>query len=142
MNSETFMKCLDKFLGFDKCSKMKKKNFNVCEVKHRPFNKYSYFNNKDNCGSVNNNNNSQSYRFNTVSGWKGRKELSVNNSMSICGKKQSSFYQLSTGKKDGCCNNKNVKKKKMKESKKKLTYEFGDDFFEDKKKNLKKQISI
>jgi hypothetical protein len=139
MNSETFMKCLDKFLGFDKCSKMKKKNFNVCEVKHRPFNKYSYFNNKDNCGSVNNNN-SQSYRFNTVSGWKGRKELSVNNSMSICGKKQSSFYQLSTGKKDGCSNNKNVKKKKMKESKKKLTYEFGDDFFEDKKKNSKKQI--
>ena len=136
MNTETFMECLDKFLGFDKCSKIKKKNFNVCEVKHRPFNKYSYFNNKDNCGNVNNNN-SQSYRFNTVSGWKGRKELSVNNSMSICGKKQSSFYQLSTGKKDGYCN-KNVKKKKMKESKKKLTYEFGDDFFED--KNSKKQI--
>ena len=140
MNRETFMECLDKFLGFNRCSNMKKRNFNVCEIKHRPFNKYSYFNNKDN-NNTHVNNNNQSYRFNTVSGWKGRKELSVNNSMSVCGKKQESFYQLSTGKKD-VCYNKNAKKKKMKENKKKLTYEFGDDFFDDKKKYSKKLIVV
>jgi hypothetical protein len=130
MTTSSFMKCLDKFLGFDRSQLKKKQNLKFIEIKHRPYNRYSYFNTKkdtliDNDG------------FNTVTGRGITNDLKINNSVNVSNKRQNSFVKGSAVKNEGKINI--TKKKRVKNAKMTLNYEFKNDFFEDIRNNLQRK---
>ena len=130
MTTSSFMKCLDKFLGFDRSQLKKKQNLTFIKIKHRPYNRYSYFNTKkdtfvDNDG------------FNTITGRGIMNDLKINNSVNASNKRQNSFVKGSAVKNEGKINI--TKKKKIKNAKVYLNYEFKNDFFEDNRNNLQRK---
>ena len=80
-----------------------KQNLKFIEIKHRPYNRYSYFNTKidtliDNDG------------FNTVTSRGITNDLKINNSVNVSNKRQNSFVKGSGVKNEGKIN---IIKKKM-----------------------------
>ena len=124
MTASSFMKCLDKFLGFDRNHLKKKHDLKLVEIKHRPYNRYSYFNNKK-----------DNDKFNTVTGRGITNDLKINNSMVVADKRQNSFVKGSAVKNER--RNSITKKKEVKNTKMKLNFKFRDDLFEDNRSNVK-----
>ena len=136
MTTSSFMKCLDKFLGFDRNQLKKKQNLKFIEIKHRPYNRYSYFNTKkDTLDTLVDNDG-----FNTVTGRGITNDLKINNSMYMSNKRQNSFVKGSAVKNEG--NNNITKKKKVKNAKMNLNYEFKNDFFKDNRNNLQRKAKM